>query len=157
MTTLPLGTAVVPLAENVCEVVVQLVIAPVTVVGVPHTSPPAFVQSMTTAWPSVGATDQLTDGLPSPDCQSRYQAMTLQEPAPTPAAIAPSANSVPIGVQPAGSATVMVYVFHDTNRNILSPAAGVPGMVTELGSATILAHVPAVLREIAIRTPPFEV
>ena len=75
--------------------------------------------------------------------------MTLTDPVPLPAPTAPSANSAPIGVQPLGLATVIVYVFHVTNRNIRSPAAGEPGMVTDEGSATIRAQVPAVLREIA--------
>src|SRR3990167_3328777 len=80
--------------------------------------------------------------------------MTLTEPVPLPAAVVPSANSDPMGVQPDGLATVIVYVFHVTNRNIRSPAAGEPGMVTDDGSATIRAQVPAVFRLIATGIPP---
>ncbi len=149
ITTLLLGTTVVVSSEVVVEEVPHDN-PTVASTGVPQVSPPAFVQSMTTAWPSVGAADQSTDGSLSPDCQSRYHAMTLTEPVPLPAAVVPSANSVPMGVQPLGFATVIEYVFHDTNRNMRSPAAGVPGMVTLLGSVTMRAQVPAVFNEIAI-------
>jgi len=83
----------------------------------------------------------------SPDCQSRYQAMTFMDPVPLPLTVEPSANSEPTAVQPETSA-VIAKSFHVAKRNIRSPAAGEPGMAT-VPSAMYAAHVPAVLREIA--------
>src|SRR3972149_4142942 len=90
MTTEASGIVIV--ADDVAVKGSTAVMAAVTTEGVPHVSPPSFCHSITTAWPSVGAADQSTLGLPSPDCQSRYHAMTLTEPVALPAATAPSAN-----------------------------------------------------------------
>src|SRR3990172_3029621 len=145
MTTDPSGTATVLLAESVA--VEAAAHAAVASSGVDHCSVDAFCQSMMTARPIVGLTDQSTVGSPSPDCQSRYHAMTWTEPTLGPEATAPSVNSEPMAVQPA-TVAVVSNAFHEANRNIRSPAAGVPGMAT-VPSTVYSAHVPAVLREIA--------
>src|SRR3972149_2644929 len=84
MTTPPFGTATVALAEKICELVVQFVIAPVTVRGVDQTSSAAFCQSWMTAHAISFApiVVKAMVGLVSPVCQSRYQAMTFMDPPP---------------------------------------------------------------------------
>src|SRR3990172_12713182 len=128
MTTAPLGTATVALAEKTCELVVQFVIAPVTVRGVDQTSVLAFCQSWMTA-PAMSFAAIVVKamvGSVSPVCQSRYQAMTFMDPVPLPLVVEPSANSEPTAVQPETPA-VITKSFHFSNKNIRSPAAGAPG------------------------------
>src|SRR3972149_34540 len=121
-TTTPLfGTATVALAEKTCELVVQFVIAPVTVRGVDQTSVLAFCQSWMTA-PAMSFAPivvKASVGLVSPDCQSRYQAMTFMDPVPLPLTVEPSANSEPMAVQPV-TAAVLAKPFHVAKRNIRS-------------------------------------
>src|SRR3990170_152351 len=137
MTTDPSGTATVLLAEMVAvEAAAQ---AAVAVSGVDQASPASFCQSMMTARAMVGLTDQSMIGSPSPDCQFRYHAMTLTEPTFAAEPTVPSANSEPIGVQPAMEAVVS-QAFQVANRNIRSPATGEPGMAT-VPSAVYSAHV----------------
>src|SRR3970040_1150101 len=154
MTTPPLGTATVALAEKTCELVVQFVIAPVTVRGVPHTSPAAFCQSWMTA-PAISFAAIVVKamvGSVSPVCQSRYQAMTFMDPVPLPLVGEPTASSAPPPVQP-DTAAVIAKSFHVAKRNIRSPAAGEPGMAT-VPSAIYPAPLPAVFRESATSYAP---
>src|SRR3972149_1340841 len=121
----------------------------VLVAGVAQTSVLAFCQSWMTA-PAMSFAPivvKASVGSVSPDCQSRYQAMTFMDPVPLPLDAVPSANSEPMAVQP-DTAAVIAKSFHVANRNIRSPAAGEPGMTT-VPSAMYSAHVPAVLSEIA--------
>jgi hypothetical protein len=151
MTTPPLGTATVELAETICEVVVQLVMAAVTASGVSQTSPAPFDMTIITTLAVVGFAEKSTVGFASPDCQSRYQQATLTDPVPLPELTDPSVNSVNL-VQPAGEVTcaVMAKSFHRANRNMRSPAWGVAGMVTA-PSAVSSAHDPVTRKETAMR------
>lgn len=150
MTTPPLGTATVALAETICEVVVQFVMAAVRASGVNHTSPPAFDMTMITTLALVGLEEKSTVGFPSPDCQSRYQQASLTDPVPLPDAVDPSANSVN-WVHPDGEVTCAVIAksFQRANRNMRSPACGVAGMATA-PSAVSSAHAPVTRKDTAM-------
>src|SRR3970040_1954860 len=131
MTTPPFGTATVALAEKICELVVQFVIAPVTVRGVDQASSAGFCQSGRPAHAISFApiVVKAMVGSVSPVCQSRYQAMTFMDPPPLLLVGEPTASSAPPPVQP-DTAAVIAKSFHVAKRNIRSPAAGEPGMAT---------------------------